>query len=539
MRNTVVLPRFNLKTAVLFWVLLATTAFTSLWSRTSQAEDWIYTLRPGDDVWSIAKQYCGSGNLADDIARHNNLSSPAAIRSGQRINIPVRWLVFEPSSATIADATQGVQLLRYRSQSEAATPGKTLHMGDQLHTLGGSAVVEFADGSRLSIEPNSRVLFNKLTIFGPGAMVDTHLRFFGGRGKAVVQPQNQGDRFRIQTPEGVAAVRGTELRIALTGNNLTNQAESSDSVITETLTGQVDFLEPTQTTAVQAGFGIKVNDGKSILEELLPAPNWQDTNLSIAQENQVHWHSVAQAKSYQVSWFKSQTPDLLHHTVHTQETKVDVNIEPGQYILAVRAISESDISGFDATRTLQVEAPTPYRLDSQLLDPGAEQQTLNLSWSDNNQLTPFEIKIEGLSHNLSQSVTTNDHNALVNLPAGRYQWQVANANKLWSVMANFTIPPPKVQGLNIQANKKTLDVSWQGLTGAEYYMLTVYNSTGQVISSKEVSENSHTVTVPDYSRYVIEVAAVQNKIQGPTVQASKQINPRPWWLLLLLLPLFA
>ena len=442
----------------------------------------MYTLRPGDDVWSIAKQYCGSGNLADDIARHNNLTSPAAIRAGQRINIPVRWLVFEPSTATIVAATQSVQLLRYRSRSESATAGKKLQMGDQLHTFEGSAVVEFADGSRLSVEPNSKVLFNKLTIFGPGAMVDTHLRFFGGRGKAVVQPQNRGDRFRVQTPEGVAAVRGTELRIALSDNHQQNRADNhlnNSSVITETLTGHVDFLEPNQTTAVQAGYGIKVSQNKSTVEALLPAPTWQNTHRSIAQENQVHWHKVPQAKSYQVSWYRVQTPDLLHKTINTEDTNIEVNLEPGQYKLAVRAISHSDISGFDATRTLSVEAPTPYQLTTQLLDPGSELQTLNLNWSDSNHLAPYKIKIEGLSHTMMQNVTTNDRNALVTLPPGRYQWQVANANKLWSAVANVTVPPAKVQALTIEARKKTLNIDWQALPDIDYYTLTVFDTQGK------------------------------------------------------------
>ena len=48
------------------------------------ADDWQYTLRPGDDLWTIARDYCGSGNLAQAIADHNGLANVAAIRAGQR-----------------------------------------------------------------------------------------------------------------------------------------------------------------------------------------------------------------------------------------------------------------------------------------------------------------------------------------------------------------------------------------------------------------------------------------------------------------------
>ena len=58
-------------------------------------------------------------------------------------------------------------------------------MGDSLIVRAGSVLVEFADGSDLAIEPDSRVLFNKLTVFGPAGMVDTHLRFAYGRATSV------------------------------------------------------------------------------------------------------------------------------------------------------------------------------------------------------------------------------------------------------------------------------------------------------------------------------------------------------------------
>ena len=49
------------------------------------ADDWLYTIRPGDELWSIAQTYCGSARAAEEIARHNGIADATRIRAGERI----------------------------------------------------------------------------------------------------------------------------------------------------------------------------------------------------------------------------------------------------------------------------------------------------------------------------------------------------------------------------------------------------------------------------------------------------------------------
>ena len=149
-------------------------------------------------------------------------------------------------------------------------------MGDSVITAEGAVLVQFADTSELAIQPNSEVLFNKLTAFGPAGMVDTHLRFAYGRGNARVQPQNRGDRFRIQTPQGIAAVRGTEFRV---GHRSEENASNS-----ETLEGLVAFLRPDQNTDLPAGFGVAASARGVVKETLLDAPQWLDQETTTTEQ---------------------------------------------------------------------------------------------------------------------------------------------------------------------------------------------------------------------------------------------------------------
>ena len=154
----------------------------------ARADDWTYTIRPGDDLWTIARDYCGSAKVAPRIAQHNNVADVYALRVGSRINIPTDWLVFAPTTARITQLQGDVTHLSSHGRQPAQANAE-LGMGDVIVTRSGSAQVTFADQSTITIQPDSRVLFNKLTAFGPAGMVDTHLRFAYGQGTSNVQPQ--------------------------------------------------------------------------------------------------------------------------------------------------------------------------------------------------------------------------------------------------------------------------------------------------------------------------------------------------------------
>ena len=68
----------------------------------------VYTVRPGDSLWSIAKRF---NTTVDDLVRMNNISDPDAILPGQRLRIDTpnfprpSWYIVRPGD-TLASIAQ-------------------------------------------------------------------------------------------------------------------------------------------------------------------------------------------------------------------------------------------------------------------------------------------------------------------------------------------------------------------------------------------------------------------------------------------------
>jgi hypothetical protein len=126
-------------------------------------------------------------------------------------------------------------------QMRRAQLGERLHHRDAVATLGTTrAALRFVDdGSILRINPNSRVQLT--TRDERGALVRTLELEFGEVWARVTR--REGAQFRIQTPAGVAAVKGTEFVVRV----------DSTGVTVITLEGVVEFFNDAGRTDVTAG----------------------------------------------------------------------------------------------------------------------------------------------------------------------------------------------------------------------------------------------------------------------------------------------
>jgi|GEM_PF-685535 len=489
----------------------------------AHAEDWAYTLRPGDDLWSIARTFCGLASAAEQIAQHNGINDPANVRAGERVNIPIELLVFEPASAKVVETSGIVTISRGASrtvQQVPARPGDILRMGNQLVTEVGFAVVEFADGSQLSLAPHSSVLFNKLTRFGPAGMIDTHLRFTYGRGRAVVQPQNQGDRFRIGTPGGIAAVRGTEFRVGHSGD--TGQPLST----AETLEGHIQFDHSGGAYEVPAGFGVSVSNDGAVREALLPAPTWPDNYSTISLGQQVTWLGVANAEGYIVSWLTNDSLGSIVSQSKTTRTSAIADVDIGDYLFTVRAIAPSGIEGLDATRQLSVRTLAPQGLSVS----GNTSGETTLEWTYPEPNASFDVTLNGPKE--SRSFKANGSSTTLILASGAYQWTVQAAESEPSHTHEFTLRPQRIRELAIQQHRKTLDLSWQPVDepNASYEIVLTHSSDNTKTKRVEVTAPSTSIEVPRFGKYQISITAHVNGQTSLPLVEEVNVRRQPWWL---------
>ena len=487
------------------------------------ADDWVYTLRPGDELWTIARDFCGSGNRADAIAKHNGLNVGAPLRAGLRINIPTAWLAFAPSNAEVTQATGSAFIRRRDSAANsliAAKPGDPLYMGDWIKTAEGAALVAFADGSTLAVQPNSEVLFNKLTAFGPGGMVDTHLRFAYGRGNAKVIPQNQGDRFRIQMPEGIAAVRGTEFRVG-------HQRVDGGASNTETLEGRVVLQTAAQQTDLPTGFGAIARTSGVIKESLLTAPVFTAPPAPIPQQGVLRWSSVAGASRYIVTWADAQTPDIAVKQDTVDSAQASVTVNPGTYLVRVRGVASSGIEGYDASSPVTVigQAPRPQTVSQSVAGP------VQFDWEYAPADAGFEITLAAQHWSTPKRLSATTSPLSSELEAGVYTWQVSAADSAASAPQTFTLRPTQPDNIKVRSDGTVVTVQWEKQANISNYLLTLTAPSGEVIT-REVSGAQTSVEVPQFGVYRITLASVQNSLQSEDRTVAARVSRRPWWLFL-------
>ena len=241
-----------------------------LLSAAAIADDWIYTVRPGDNLWNLSEIHLSSMDYWQPLQRHNNISDPQNIPPGSRLKFPVAWLKYQPASALVIQL-QGEALLVSASDgsSRALTINTRLHSGDRIKTGADSNLnILFADGSELLVLSDSEVVMDSLSAYGITGMVDTRIRLQGGRvDTRVVPAQGPGSRYHIITPAAVAAVRGTSFRVSADTDKPVARSE-----VTE---GKVGVSGSGASQLVPAGFGTITEAGKPPQppRELLPAPD--------------------------------------------------------------------------------------------------------------------------------------------------------------------------------------------------------------------------------------------------------------------------
>jgi len=495
---------------------------TLLAAPTSWGDDWLYTVRPGDELWNIAANYCGSGRFAQAIADHNGFTNSAQLQAGQRIAIPTSLLAFSPSNATVTAVTGNIVLLRRDGNQSPAQAGDAVNMGDHIISTDGAALVVFADGSQISIAPNSRVLFNKLTAFGPAGMVDTHLRFTYGQGEATVKPQNRGDRFRIQTPEGIAAVRGTKFRVGRA-----KREQQPVVSTTETLEGLVVYSAQGQNTDIPAGFGVAASMGGIVKEALLVAPVFNELPAQVTAESAVSWQTLAGAEAYVVEWSHQNQPEIVFRSTSSGATETQPPQTPGAYLLTVRGISSSRIQGNNATQTVNVLDPAPTGLDETISINGQ----VTFQWRQSQAAQRYSIVATADHWESEKNWLSSQTSYTAELPAGTYQWHVKPDQGAISETRSFTILPAPPELLSVSLEKLSVSVAIEPAMEGVRYRIELLDSGGEVVQ-QILSRGDTEIELPSYGRYLLQVASEQNSLHSEPVTTQIEAQQKPWWLLL-------
>lgn len=441
--------------------------------QSSAAQEWLYSVRPGDTLWGLCEKYTHKRNCWLELGPHNGVKFPRQLPPGLIIRFPIAWLKQLPTPVLVADFSGEVfyQLPNSQEKTQAAN-GVRLAIGTEITTGVDSLVkLRFDDGSEMQIEPNSRLILRALSADSDAEYVEMRTYLHHGAVQTRVPERQPKSRFEITTPAAIAAVRGTEFRVASANN-----PQGTAVMLGEVYEGAVAVANEQSTDAaeVKAGFGIKAEQGQAISEPepLPPAPQLFSFKAAQKAPITITWQAMPGVSRYRFEVFsQADTNETLAYVgeVSAQEfSDTLMQFTQGCYRIAVRAISDSGLLGLASEAPVCVSSPlsTPLLDNSKIRFPSKDSQ-LALSWQAVALAQSYRIEVaedknftQGLqvfnSETSSFSLNTNT------LPGSRYYYRVV-AESRDQVNSDASLP----------GELKKSDEPWAALTGWSIFWILV------------------------------------------------------------------
>jgi hypothetical protein len=281
---------------------------------------------------------------------------------GSLIRIPTAWLKQKPAPVEVISSRGTVRWLSAgATEYQDVAAWQTLQMGDRLKTgESGFILLRFADGSTLQLEPNSELHFNYLSYDKDQGMVDTLLRLQRGSSQSKVQSKGlQQQRFQLETPAGIAAVRGTRFR-----NQLQLDSKQNSSLLTEVLSGKVAILKDNEEVEVSEGFGHIAIAGEPLAKPVsLPlAPQLSAWTSPQALPLTMQWPTVTGAAFYQLTIKNPGDASIVLQQLSVAPEQVLAGLADGDYLVVVQAINPQGLRGLESSQPLSVATPATENL---------------------------------------------------------------------------------------------------------------------------------------------------------------------------------
>lgn len=331
----------------MYFLLIALLTSSLSFAGTMTEKDWKYAIQKKNTLSEICEYYSSLGvnDCVQRLIKHNRLKSDV-LTIGVVLNIPVSMLDGKGNRVEVLSSHGDV---KYKSKAmDWHTHGKKvfLYEGDYIKTGKGNVSLKFSDGSIVKVKPNSELELSVLQLGGKriGAI---KLNLKKGSIKSVIKKRKQ-DSFKIDTPVGVAAVRGTDFRVRLMDGNST--------MFNETLHGEVQVGQGDLVESVKENYGVKgkKNQGVSAPTELLPAPAFTMDATKFARDriNRVTWSVVPGAVKYTYEMYDG---DALILNQEIDDTHVAISVMlPKKYRVVIRAIDQKGFQGNDASVELDL-----------------------------------------------------------------------------------------------------------------------------------------------------------------------------------------
>ena len=333
-----------------------------------------YTIQPGEKLIRLGQRLLKNPEAWPEVASFNKLGNANALKPGQTIQLPLRLMKPIPANGKVVSVSGDVQL-----GADPAAAGSTLAEGARLQTgANSSAVIELADGSRVTLLPNTLAeLATSQHYATRDARSSASTTWFSGLIRLVQgsldtaadKVAKRATPLQIQTPTSLVGVRGTQFRVAF-DDPVTQNAR------TEVLEGLVQADNPAQGSgaALPTGKGAVLNPAVKEIKvvDLLKAPDLSATPADIFKPLAL-WPmpGLAGAASFRVQVASDASfNQIVRDLVVTTGSADLATLANGSWFARIRGIDAVGIEGYDSVKMvrLALAPPRQWRIDNDRID---------------------------------------------------------------------------------------------------------------------------------------------------------------------------
>ena len=354
-----------------------------------------YTVKPSDKLIRLSRDLLVTPGAWGEVARFNQMKDPNFIKPGQRLNIPLRLLKFQPAQARVVSVAGDVRLA-----GAAATVGMAVPEGARLQTgANSSAVVQLGDGTQVKLLPqtladvvtNRDYAMRDASASGSTNWFSGLIRLTqGALDTLAARIDRRATPLQIETPTSLVGVRGTQFRVAY-------EDPATRNARTEVVEGNVRADNPAQQSGADlpGGTGALINPAQREVRvvKLLPAP---DLSALPAELNKpqalLPMPVLAGASAFRVQVASDDKFDRIVRDLKVTTASVDLGqLDNASWYTRVRGIDAQGIEGLDSVKLVAIKEPVRWRLTGSTLSLREGRNTLE--WSalmDNGRPLPTQ-----------------------------------------------------------------------------------------------------------------------------------------------------
>lgn len=444
-------------------------------SAAADAADYVHVAEPGDTLIGLGRRFLVDPRAWPELQRLNAVKDPRRIPVGTELRLPLRLLRVEPVPATVASQRGSV-----RVGGQPLAPGQALPEGSDVATgSDGQLTVRLVDGTVLRLRADSRMAIDQSHRISGAQAARSGVRLEQGRVE-VQAPPTRGGRagFRVQTPQGVLAVRGTEFRVAATAQGTT---------LGEVLEGVVGVRGSVAAESrVAAGSGTAI-DAQGRVAPPQPLPAAPDLSALPALHERplvrLSLPAAAGVQGYRVQVGADPGFDQLLADVSGTGTELRIaGLDDGRHPIRVRAVDARGLEGRDAVGTLTLKArpepPLPSAPAPRAVIRGSK---VEFAWAAASEATRYRLQVRRAEGTWdTPTVDLKDlaatAHAIDGVAPGLYQWRLGSVRANgdagpWGDALGFEVkplPPTPAPPAPPQVGDRSVRFFWQGLPGQRF-----------------------------------------------------------------------